>query len=187
MAQYSRMEYKVVVLGMCTVGKSSLIDRFMGHSFCEEYVPTIEDIFYRTTSINMEGETCLLEIVDTSGDPLFLPITERQFRRGDVFVVVFAVDNFESYEMATDYIKKICLVKDTRNPCVVMVANKCELKEWAMDLNIAKSLAESFKIPFIETSSKYFIQVNETFLYAAALARKHETGKKTVRQSQTLL
>ena len=47
----------MVLLGMSSAGKSSLIDRFMGHSFSEEY----EDIYRR--ALMVEGESCLLEVV----------------------------------------------------------------------------------------------------------------------------
>ena len=120
----------------------------MGHSFSEEYVPTIEDTYRR--ALMVEGESCLLEVVDTSGDPLFFSVTERQFKTGDVFIIVFAVDNFNSYEVATDYINKICLAKDISHPTIVMVSNKCDLDKRKVDLHFAKHHAEACNIPFFQ-------------------------------------
>lgn len=68
--------------------------------------------------------------VDTSGDPIFEPVMEQQIRRGDGCVVIFAVDDLDSFEVA---IKKIKLVK--HNPSIVMVASKCDKQERKVDIN----------------------------------------------------
>ena len=169
------MEYKLVLLGLSTVGKSSLIDRFMGHSFSKEYFPTIKRTYRKV--LQMEGEDCLLEIIDSSGDPIFSQVTEYQIRRGDGFIIIFAVDNLDSFEVAKDNIKKVCLVKDTHSPCIVLVASKCEL-ERKVDLNSAISLAQSYSAPYIETSSRLCSHVGEVFYYATSMARKKEITEK---------
>ena len=58
----------------------------MGHSFSKEYFPTIERTYRKV--LQMEGEDCLLEIIDSSGDPIFSQVTEYQIRRRDDFVII---------------------------------------------------------------------------------------------------
>ena len=38
-------EYKIVVLGVASVGKSSITLRFVNNSFSSEYNPTLQDTF----------------------------------------------------------------------------------------------------------------------------------------------
>ena len=104
-------------------------------------------------------------------------MTERQFKRGDVFIIVFAVDNFDSCEVATDYINKIGLAKDISNPTIyiiVMVA----IDKRKVDLHFAKHQAEACNIPFFQASSKVCSNVDEIFFCATALARRQEVTYK---------
>ena len=58
-------EYKIVVLGSGGVGKSALTVQFVQGIFVEKYDPTIEDSYRKQVVI--DGETCLLDILDTAG------------------------------------------------------------------------------------------------------------------------
>ena len=85
-------EYKLVVVGAGGVGKSALTIQLIQNHFVEEYDPTIEDSYrkqvwplsaddgwYRKKQranrlmsfsfdqVVIDGETCLLDILDTAG------------------------------------------------------------------------------------------------------------------------
>ena len=63
-------EYKIVVLGSGGVGKSALTVQFVQGIFIEKYDPTIEECYRKQVEIN--GEQCTLEIIDTAGTVCFL-------------------------------------------------------------------------------------------------------------------
>ena len=156
------MEYKLILVGASLVGKSSLVNMFVRNVFLNEcdYVPTLEDSYRMIVSV--EGENCLLDIVDTSGDPGLYPVVENQVRKGDGFLCVFALDDMYSFEQVVHFINKIRLVKD--DPPILLVGNKCDKNEWKVDSTVAKACAESYNIPYIETSSKDHININQSFL-----------------------
>ena len=58
-------EYKIVVLGSGGVGKSALTVQFVQGIFVEKYDPTIEDSYRK--QVEVEGQQCMLEILDTAG------------------------------------------------------------------------------------------------------------------------
>lgn len=58
-------EYKIVVLGSGGVGKSALTVQFVQEIFVEKYDPTIEDSYRK--QVEVDGQQCMLEILDTAG------------------------------------------------------------------------------------------------------------------------
>ena len=62
-------EYKLVVLGSGGVGKSALTVQFVQGIFVEKYDPTIEDSYRK--QIEVDGQQCMLEILDTAGTVRF--------------------------------------------------------------------------------------------------------------------
>ena len=63
---HTRMrEYKIVVLGSGGVGKSALTVQFVQGIFVEKYDPTIEDSYRK--QVEVDGQQCMLEILDTAG------------------------------------------------------------------------------------------------------------------------
>ncbi|KAK6009436.1 Ras family protein, partial [Ostertagia ostertagi] len=76
-------EFKVVVLGSGGVGKSALTVQFVSSTFIEKYDPTIED-FYRK-EIEVDGQPCVLEILDTAGTEQFSSMRDLYIKNGQVW------------------------------------------------------------------------------------------------------
>ena len=92
-------EYKIVVLGSGGVGKSALTVQFVQGIFVEKYDPTIEDSYRKQVVI--DGETCLLNILDTAGQEEFSAMRDQYMRTGEGFLIVFAVNNAKSFDDIT--------------------------------------------------------------------------------------
>lgn len=156
------MDYKVVVVGSSQVGKSCLCNVLVRNTFLTQsvYVPTMVD-FYRKI-VHIEGERCLLEVIDTAGGDLFSSVTEDQLRRSDGFLCVFGVNDMY-FEETSSFIKKIRLAKD--NAAILLVGNKCdEQTERVVDLVLANARASYFGVPYMETSALNDVNVQAAFL-----------------------
>ena len=81
------------------VGKSALTIQLIQNHFVEEYDPTIEDSYRKQVMI--DGETCLLNILDTAGQEEFSAMRDQYMRTGEGFLIVFAVNNAKSFEDIT--------------------------------------------------------------------------------------
>lgn len=57
--------FSILVLGSGGVGKSALTVQFVQGIFVEKYDPTIEDSYRK--QVEVEGQQCMLEILDTAG------------------------------------------------------------------------------------------------------------------------
>ncbi|CAH2307745.1 dexamethasone-induced Ras-related 1 [Pelobates cultripes] len=88
--------YRMVILGSSKVGKTSIVSRFLSGHFEEQYTPTIEDFHRKFYSIR--GEVYQLDILDTSGNHPFPAMRRLSILTGDVFILVFSLDNRDSFE-----------------------------------------------------------------------------------------
>lgn len=83
------------------VGKSALTIQLIQNHFVDEYDPTIEDSYRKQVVI--DGETCLLDILDTAGQEEYSAMRDQYMRTGEGFLCVFAIDNMKSFEDIDSY------------------------------------------------------------------------------------
>ncbi|XP_019568080.2 GTPase HRas [Rhinolophus sinicus] len=154
-------EYKLVVVGTGNVGKSALTIQFFQNHFVEEYDPTILDSYRKQVVI--DGETCLLGILDTAGQEEYSAMRDQYMRTGEGFLCVFAINNTKSFEDIHQYREQIGQLKDSDDVPMVLVGNKCDLAARTVETRQAQNLACSYHIPYIETSAKTRQGVEDAF------------------------
>uniref|UniRef100_A0A8C1PW27 small monomeric GTPase n=1 Tax=Cyprinus carpio TaxID=7962 RepID=A0A8C1PW27_CYPCA len=171
-------EYKLVVVGAGGVGKSALTIQLIQNHFVDEYDPTIEDSYRKQVVI--DGETCLLDILDTAGQEEYSAMRDQYMRTGEGFLCVFAINNSKSFiyflnplDFKQEQIKR---VKDSDDVPMVLVGNKCDLAR-TVDTKQAQELARSYGIEFVETSAKTRQGVEDAF-YTLVREIRHYRMKK---------
>lgn len=171
-------EYKLVVVGAGGVGKSALTIQLIQNHFVDEYDPTIEDSYRKQVVI--DGETCLLDILDTAGQEEYSAMRDQYMRTGEGFLLVFAVNSAKSFEDIGTYREQIQRVKDAEEVPMVLVGNKCDLTSLAVDMEQARETARQFNIPFVETSAKTRMGVDDAFYTLVREIRKdkEQRGKE---------
>ena len=100
----------IIELSAGGVGKSALTIQLIQNHFVDEYDPTIEDSYRKQVVI--DGETCLLDILDTAGQEEYSAMRDQYMRTGEGFLLVFAVNNAKSFEDISQYREQIKRVKD---------------------------------------------------------------------------
>jgi len=163
-------DYKLVVVGAGGVGKSALTIQLIQNHFVDEYDPTIEDSYRKQVVI--DGETCLLDILDTAGQEEYSAMRDQYMRTGEGFLLVFAVNNAKSFEDISGYREQIKRVKDADEVPMVLVGNKCDLPTRNVEPAQAKEVAKIYQIPFIETSAKTRMGVDDAFYTLVREIRK---------------
>uniref|UniRef100_A0A3B4AHY8 GTPase KRas n=1 Tax=Periophthalmus magnuspinnatus TaxID=409849 RepID=A0A3B4AHY8_9GOBI len=167
--------YKLVVVGAGGVGKSALTIQLIQNHFVDEYDPTIEDSYRKQVVI--DGETCLLDILDTAGQEEYSAMRDQYMRTGEGFLCVFAINNIKSFEDIHHYREQIKRVKDSEDVPMVLVGNKCDLPSRTVDTKQAQDLARSYGIPFIETSAKTRQRVEDAFYTLVREIRQYRLNK----------
>jgi GTPase KRas protein len=153
MSAQDGIEYKLVVLGGGGVGKSALTIRLVTDNFLDEYDPTIEDSYRKQVVI--DDETALLDILDTAGQEEFSSMQDQWMRDGKGFLLVYNIISRPTFDEVSVLYDKILRTKDTDKVPVVLVGNKCDLKdERQVEYTEGADLAKQWSCPFFETSAK---------------------------------
>ena len=155
---------KLVVLGKSLVGKSALTFRFINDQFPKEHDTTIEDQ-YKTT-INIDGYQVKLEILDTAGQDDYQSMLETWISYGSGFLLVYSIDDMESFEEVKKKYDKLVLLKGKEIFSCIVVGNKCDLNDELRKVpkNMGEEFAASKGIPFLESSALTTINVKEAFI-----------------------
>lgn len=177
-------EYKIVVVGGGGVGKSSLTIQFVQNHFLEEYDPTIEDSYRRQIAI--DDQVALLDIMDTAGQDEYNMMRESNMRAGQGFVLVYSIIASRTFDELSDFKGQICRMKDLEQVPMVLVGNKSDLEDQrVIPAEDGATLAKSWGIPFLETSARHRINVEEIFSevvrqiraeFALMLGKKKNSG-----------
>jgi len=147
------LEYKIVVLGGGGVGKSALTIRLVTDNFLDEYDPTIEDSYRKQVMI--DDETALLDILDTAGQEEFSSMQDQWMRDGKGFLLVYNIISRPTFDEVSLLHEKILRTKDCDRVPMVLVGNKCDLKdERQVEYNEGAELAKKWNCQFFETSAK---------------------------------
>ncbi|KAK9479879.1 P-loop containing nucleoside triphosphate hydrolase protein [Lipomyces japonicus] len=157
-------EYKIVVLGAGGVGKSALTVQFTQGIFLNSYDPTIEDSYRKP--ITLDGQTCVLEILDTAGVEQFTAMRELYINNGQGFLLVYNMTDRSSLQELERVHDQILRIKDVANAPIVIVGNKADLSHArTVPFQEAKSAASRWgSSALYETSARTGQNVNDVFL-----------------------
>ena len=158
--------FKLVLIGDASVGKSSLVLRYLKDRFDEIEKPTIGASFLSHT-FDVGKTTVKYEIWDTAGQQQYRSLMPVFFRGAQALFFVYDISNGMSYEGAKNW---LCEVEQEACPnrVAVLLGNKADLaSKRAVDYEVAKTYAEEKDLLFMETSAKTGKNVDEIFLAVA--------------------
>ena len=156
---------RVVMLGALTVGKTALILKFVNNKFPLEHDGTIEDTYF--VDINVEEKKRKLKIIDTAGHSDFQNNLDTWISQGDCFLLIYSINDFNSFEQVNTIYKKICQIKgeEEENIIAILIGNKCDLptNERKVLTNEAEEYAKNNNMNFLESSAFNGYNVKEAF------------------------
>merc|ERR1719494_692228 len=121
-----------------------------------EYDPTIEDSYRK--QVDIDGNTALLDILDTAGQEEFASMQDQWMREGKGFLLVYSIINKSTFEELDELHRKILRAKDVNKVPLVIAGNKCDLRDASdprqVTVKTAKEFADSLGCAFYETSAK---------------------------------
>lgn len=156
-------EYSFVIVGSGSVGKSAITVRFIQGSFVERYDPTIEDCYLK--QVDVDDVPCVLDIMDTAGQENYKALRDSYMKKGQGFLLVFAVTTPISFTAAQNIHKEILRIKEGQPDIpIVLVANKIDQEnEREVKKSEAEGWAKQVGVGYIETSAKTNQNITEAF------------------------
>ena len=154
--------FKVLLLGDSDVGKSSLILRYTDETFNSKLVNSI-GVDFKMKKKEIDGKVIKVQIWDTAGHERFRSITYSYYRGANAIIIVFDLSDKKSFVSITEWLKQI--EKHAKeNVFKFLVGNKSDLvEERKVTYEEAKQYADEHELPYIETSAKEGININELF------------------------
>lgn len=154
--------YKICCLGDGGVGKTALTIQLCSNHFVEEYDPTIEDSYRKQVVI--DGQSCLLEILDTAGQEEFTALRDQWIRDCEGFVIIYSIISKISFEQVNVFKDQVMRVKDAEKLPIMLVGNKCDLEDKReVETAEGEELAKQIGCQFKETSAKTRENVEAAF------------------------
>ncbi|KAJ2058812.1 GTP-binding protein [Coemansia sp. S146] len=171
----NRLDRNVVVLGGVGVGKSSVITRFTKGEYNERYFPTVSGSYSKKITVNDKEYN--LSISDTTGQDETSLLDSTYVGSMDVYVIAFSVNYRRSFEIAQVIRDKILEQTGVDSVGIVLVGNKSDLKdERQVSTKEAQELAAKFGCPYVETSAREGINIEELFIRSVCVANKSRGG-----------
>ena len=159
--QEAQIVLKLLLLGDSSVGKTSILLKYISNKFDESSISTV-GVDYMDKIIDYNKFKIKLQIWDTSGEEKFRTITKNFYRNADGLLVVFDLTKKESYNHIKSWINEAKENNDKLK--TILIGNKLDLKdERIVTIDVAKQFAEKNNLKYIETSAKDGTNINESF------------------------
>ena len=158
-----RTKFNIMLLGESKVGKTSMIAYLTSGTYQEVGLLTA-GIDCHMVETQFEGKKYKFKIFDTAGQERYKSISKSSIRLADGFLLVFSVDNKESFEKINEWITNIQDETNVTQKIVFLVGNKCDMTDKRIiSTDEGKDFANKKKLRFFETSAKTGFGINEVF------------------------
>merc|ERR1719433_1607352 len=171
---------KLLMIGDASVGKSSLVQRYVDDRFQLNWIPTI-GIDVRLKSVPLHGKKFKVQVWDTAGQERYRCITENYFRGTDGFCIVFDVTDRSTFDKLQYWLNMGNRAVDLNIPRII-VGNKCDLAEQRIVTSEeAEKFAQFHGYQYFETSAATGENVQHCFfeLVKAVVKSKKSYNSKS--------
>ncbi|XP_078618764.1 ras-related protein Rab-39B-like [Branchiostoma floridae x Branchiostoma japonicum] len=157
-------QFRLILIGDSTVGKSSLLRRFTDGKFIEYSDPTVGvDFFARLMEVE-PGKRVKLQLWDTAGQERFRSITRSYYRNSVGAVLVYDVTNRKSFEHLESWWHEAKQHTMPHNMVFILVGHKIDLaSEREVSQEEGQQFARTHDMSYLETSAKNAENVEKAF------------------------
>ncbi|XP_069003324.1 ras-like protein family member 12 [Embiotoca jacksoni] len=169
---WSSAECNLVLLGVMGSGKSALTVKFLTKRFISEYDPLLEDVYSSEEVVDQQPVTVrLMDTCDQDGPGR----CERYLSWASVFLVVYSINNIESFRGSQLYLQTLSSHNMSCRPPtpIMLLGNKLDMDRYRQVSPCdGEALAARFGCLFFEVSAcQDFLSVQHIFYEAVRRAR----------------
>jgi small GTP-binding protein len=173
MVESSIVRYKIILFGSASVGKTSVVERFINNRFEDEYLSTLGYNVYEKIILYGSNEISLM-IFDIGGQERFRELRKKYAEGADCAFIMYDITNAESFAEVENWVSDL---REFAGPIpFILIGNKADLAQRQISTEAAQTLSSKIgALDFFETSAKTGHGVENAFVQ---LARKTYELKK---------
>ena len=188
-------QFRVIVVGDRSVGKSALILRFTEDIYRDVTDTTVGVDFYaKFMSVDEDSfKRIKLQLWDTAGQERYRAITRSYYKNSAGCVLVFDLTNRQTFQNANNWLDEAKTCSEVHEPLFILVGTKCDLEaKRQVSFEEATKYAAKNGFEYVETSAKKDINVQEAFkklasnIYRDVSSRDLEEGWEGIRAGPAL-
>lgn len=167
--EYPGFNFKVIVCGDPSVGKTSTILKITDNAFIRTYVPTL-GVSISEKLIKVEDNNVNLIFWDIAGQSKFEVMRRHFYQGADAVIVIFDLTNHTSFESVLSWYKDIMKYLEIYQEKIIgfILGNKEDLvNKRKVPTKEALNIAKNLNIEYTETSAKTGKNIEE-ILYKLA-------------------
>ncbi len=167
----------IITIGDSSVGKTSIIRKFIDNNFSVGTLPTIGVELFKT-ELKINDEKYLIKIWDTCGQERLRALTSNYYKNADGIILVYDVNSNDSFLNLEKWFKSIDDNCGTKPP-IIILGNKIDLGG-KIDDEIMKDFKNKNKdYIMFQCSAKTGENINEAFVKLSEMIIKDkEEGNK---------
>ena len=157
---------KLILVGDSSVGKTSLISRFVEDTFKLDQPNTISVDFF-AKKMNVYNKLYTVQIWDTAGQERFKSMIRNYFKSASAVLIVFDLTKKLSFSHVDEWLRDVQedIKKDTP---IILIGNKCDLPEQRqITSKSAAVFAKKRNMDYFETSAVSSVGIKQVFEAAA--------------------
>ncbi|EUB58744.1 Ras-related protein Rab-39B [Echinococcus granulosus] len=147
-------QFRFILIGDSTVGKSSLLQYFCEGKLSSLAEPTVGVDFSTRNVVLSNGIVIKLRLWDTAGQEKFKSIARSYYRNAVGALLIFDITNRTSFEHIMGWYEDAATNMKCQSPMFLLCGQKSDLESHReVARSEAEALAQSLGIPYIETSA----------------------------------
>ena len=170
--------FKVVFIGDAGVGKTQIVNKYVGKKFDESYQPTI-GVEFETMDAKFKNKKIRLHLWSTAGQENYRAITQIYYKKAQLIAFVYDINTGDSFNSILKWVEEV--KTQNKNAKFLLVGNKCDLEEErrVVTKEEANEYAEKNDMKFFEVSAKTGKGIDDMFEYIISELLKDVKEEKT--------
>ncbi|CAD8089193.1 unnamed protein product [Paramecium primaurelia] len=174
--------FKIVFLGSSSVGKTSIIKRFLKNEFAMKSMSTV-GVACESKVITINNQQVKVQLWDTAGQERFRSLTKNYYRGCDAVIIVYDISNIKSFDQVNGWIADF-EEKCERPALKMLLGNKIDLNR-EVGIELGQLLARKQNLLFQEVSAKENINIENAMIKLIENlinTRSIDSGDKIIRR-----
>ena len=153
-------DFKIILLGDTTVGKTAFFKRFFLNEFTDSFITTI-GLTELSKYVKIEYKVYKIQIWDTSGQKRFKIIPQKYYEKADGIILMYDITNSDSFDNIINWTRDI-RKNASENLIIYLIGNKVDLiDDRKINIEKGRKIASDERMKFIEVSCKWNLNISD--------------------------